>query len=188
MARKSTGKPIHQMSIRDFERIFPDEDACKRYLAEHRWPEFVVCPRCGNADVKPHARPFHWVCDACTPGNNYRFSELVGTIFENSKFDLRQWFRVIHLMLTSKKAISILQVHRYLGFGSYSTAWYICNRIRVGLANEDFRKLTGIANVNESFAAARQRTGIEPSPARSTRTQLNASGPLRNGDPDPDEG
>ena len=62
-------------------------------------------------------------------------------------------------MLTSKKAISILQVHRYLGFGSYSTAWYICNRIRVGLANEDFRKLTGIANVNESFVAGKAKNG-----------------------------
>ena len=121
MARKSRGKPpIRQMTIRDFERIFPDEEACKLYLAEHRWPESVVCPRCGNAEVKPHARSFHWVCYACIPGNNYRFSVLVGTIFENSKVDLRQWFRVIHLMLTSKKGISALQVHRYMGFGSYT--------------------------------------------------------------------
>jgi transposase-like protein len=152
MARKSRGKsPIQQMTIRDFERIFPDEEACKLYLAEHRWPESVVCPRCGNAEVKPHARSFHWVCYACTPGNNYRFSVLVGTIFENSKVDLRQWFRVIHLMLTSKKGISALQVHRYMGFGSYATAWYMCRRIRAGLANEGFRKLMGIVEVDETF-------------------------------------
>src|SRR5947207_9379275 len=32
MARKSRGKPpIRQMTIRDFERIFPDEEACKLY-------------------------------------------------------------------------------------------------------------------------------------------------------------
>src|SRR5437763_15361041 len=85
MARaKQSSKPIHQMTIRDFERMFPDEDACKLYLAEHRWPEFVTCPRCGNPEVKPHARAFHWVCYACAPRNNYRFSVLVGTIFKNS--------------------------------------------------------------------------------------------------------
>ena len=152
MARKSRGKPpIRQMTIRDFERIFPDEEACKLYLAEHRWPESVVCPRCGNAEVKPHARSFHWVCYACIPRNNYRFSVLVGAIFENSKVDLRQWFRVIHLMLTSKKGISALQVHRYMGFGSYATAWYMCRRIRAGLANEGFRKLMGIVEVDETF-------------------------------------
>ena len=32
---------IHQMSIKDFERIFPNEDACKTYLSQNRWPECV---------------------------------------------------------------------------------------------------------------------------------------------------
>src|SRR5438270_9785684 len=152
MARaKQSSKPIHQMTLGDFDRMFPDEDACKLYLAEHRWPEFVTCPRCGNPEVKPHARAFHWQCYACTPGGGYRFSVLVGTVFENTNIDLRQWFRVIHLMLTSKKGISALQVFRYMGFGSYKTAWYMCHRVRAGLANEDFRKLMGIVEVDETF-------------------------------------
>jgi len=158
MARsKQRSKPIHQMAIRDFERMFPDDDACKLYLAEHRWPEFVVCPRCGNPKIKPHARSFHWVCYACTPGGGYRFSVLVGTIFENTNVDLRQWFRVIHLMLTSKKGISALQVFRYMGFGSYKTAWYMCHRVRAGLANEDFRKLMGIVEVDETFVGGKAK-------------------------------
>src|ERR1700738_2037138 len=32
--KKQRSKPIHQMTIRDFERMFPDDDACKLYLAE----------------------------------------------------------------------------------------------------------------------------------------------------------
>jgi IS1 family transposase/transposase-like protein len=156
MARKKQrSKPIHQMTIRDFERMFPDEDACKLYLAEHRWPEFVVCPRCGNPEIKPHARAFHWVCYSCGPG--YRFSVLVGTIFENTNIDLRQWFRVIHLMLTSKKGMSALQIFRYMGFGSYKTAWYMCHRVRAGLAHEDFRKLMGIVEVDETFVGGKAK-------------------------------
>jgi transposase-like protein len=158
MARKKQpSKPIHQMTIRDFERMFPDEDACKLYLAEHRWPEFVVCPRCGNPEVRPHARSFHWVCYACTPSGGYRFSVLVGTIFENTNVDIRQWFRVIHLMLTSKKGISALQVKRYMGFGSYETAWYMCHRVHAGFANEDFRKLMGIVEVDETFVGGKAK-------------------------------
>src|SRR5947209_2448698 len=158
MARaKQSSKPIHQMTIRDFERMFPDEDACKLYLAEHRWPEFVTCPRCGNAEVKPHARACHWQCYACTPGGGYRFSVLVGTVFENTNVDLRQWFRVIHLMLTSKKGISALQIKRYMGFGSYSTAWYMCHRVRAGFANEDFRKLMGVVEVDETFVGGKAK-------------------------------
>jgi hypothetical protein len=156
--RKQSSKPIHQMTIRDFERMFPDEDACKLYLAEHRWPEFVICPRCGNAEVKPHARSFHWVCYACGAGSDgYRFSVLVGTIFENTNIDLRQWFRVIHLMLTSKKGISALQVFRYMGFGSYKTAWYMCHRVRAGLVDREFQKLIGIVEVDETFVGGKAK-------------------------------
>jgi hypothetical protein len=159
MARKKQrSKPIHQMTIRDFERMFPDEDACKLYLGEHRWPEFVICPRCGNPEIKPHVRAFHWVCYSCGPGSDgYRFSVLVGTIFENTNIDLRQWFRVIHLMLTSKKGISALQIFRYMGFGSYKTAWYMCHRVRAGLAHEDFRKLMGIVEVDETFVGGKAK-------------------------------
>ena len=59
---------------------------------------------------------------------------LVGTIFENTNIPMRTWFKVIYLMLTSKKSIAALQVHRMFGFGSYSTAHYMCHRIRAGLA------------------------------------------------------
>jgi hypothetical protein len=51
MARAKQPKQIHQMTIVEWERAFPDEDACCLYLAEHRWPEFVICPRCGNPDI-----------------------------------------------------------------------------------------------------------------------------------------
>ena len=72
-------KQIHQMTIKQWETAFPDEDACCLYLAEHRWPEFVVCPRCGNPEVKAHGTmKWNWLCNACSPsGTNYRFSHIV---------------------------------------------------------------------------------------------------------------
>ena len=60
-------------------------------------------------------------------------------------------------MLTSKKGISALQVFRYMGFGSYNTAWYMCHRVRAGLANEDFRKLMGIVEVDETFVGGKAK-------------------------------
>ena len=49
---------------------------------------------------------------------SYRFSHITGTIFENTNKPLRQWFKVVHLMLTSKKGMSALQIMRYMGFGA----------------------------------------------------------------------
>jgi transposase-like protein len=141
------------MTIRQWEAAFPNDDACKTYLVSCRWPLGVHCPRCGNTEVSEHGtRSFHWQCYACSEkGTSYRFSVLVGTVFENTKYPLRDWFRVIHMMLTSKKGVSALQVHRVIGTGSYRTAWHMCHRIRAGLANEDFRKLMGIVEVDETF-------------------------------------
>jgi hypothetical protein len=77
------------------EAMFPEEDACKGYLKDRRWPDGVHCPRCGNPKVhylKP--RQWHWLCEQCTP-HGYRFSVIIGTIFENTNKPLRDWFRVI---------------------------------------------------------------------------------------------
>ncbi len=83
------------------------------------------------------------------PGG-YRFSVIAGTIFENTNKPLREWYRVIHLMLVSKKGMSALQLYRYMGFGSYKTAWLMCHKVRTALM-EDIDKLGGIVEVDETF-------------------------------------
>jgi transposase-like protein len=150
MARAKQPKPVHQLTAAQFERLFPDEDACRAYLQARRWPEGVHCPRCGNPAVYDLAtRKWHWQCHQCAP-DGYRFSLLVGTIFENTNKPLRDWYRVIHLMLTSKKGISALQIFRFMGFGSYKTAWGMCHKVRVALMT-DIDQLGGIVEVDETF-------------------------------------
>jgi transposase-like protein len=63
-----------QMTLSEWERLFPDDDACKAHLARRRWPEGVRCPRCGSDRVYPLAtRPFHWECPDCRrKGGAYR--------------------------------------------------------------------------------------------------------------------
>ena len=157
-------KRIHQMTIPEWEVAFPTEDACADYLVKHRWPTGIVkCPRCG-AEVthKVATMPYRWQCYSCTPDSGYRFSHIAGTIFENTNKPLRDWFRVIHMMLTSKKGISALQVHRTMGFGSYKTAWYMCHRVRAGLANEEFRRLMGIVEVDETYIGGKSKNRHGP--------------------------
>ncbi len=149
---------IHQMSIAGFERYFPDEEACKSYLQSNRWPNGVCCPRCGNDKVNSLSKmPFKWECSACAVGHSYRFSVLVDTIFENTNKPLRDWFRVMHLMLTSKKGMSALQIFRYMGFGSYKTAWLMCSKIRVALGNVEFRKMVGYVEVDETYIGGKAK-------------------------------
>jgi transposase-like protein len=58
-------------------------------------------------------------------------------------------------MLTSKKGVSALQVHRVIGTGSYRTAWHMCHRIRSGLQERAFKKLIGAVEVDETFVGGK---------------------------------
>jgi transposase-like protein len=158
MARAKQPKQIIQMTVAQFDAMFPNEDACDAYLVRNRWPQGIRCPRCGSERVYPlQTMKWKWECPDCREGGAYRFSHLVGTIFENTKVNLREWFRVVHLMLTAKKGISARQVHRYMGFGSYKTAWYMCHRIRAALQDKEFRKLMGIVEVDETYIGGKNK-------------------------------
>jgi ISXO2 transposase-like protein/transposase-like zinc ribbon protein len=150
-------KPVPQMTTKQFEDRFPigDDEACLRYLVARRWPEGVHCPRCGNADLYDASsyKPFHWQCRECAP-QGYRFSCLSGTIFENTKKPLRDWYRVTHLMLSSKKGMSALQIQRMMGFGSYETAHSMCHKIRAALIAPE-QKLGGIVEVDETWVGGK---------------------------------
>ena len=74
---------IHQMTIPQFEKMFPDEDACCAYLVSHRWPDGVHCPRCGSVRVYAlQTMAFKWECMDCGVSTSYRFSVIAGTIFD----------------------------------------------------------------------------------------------------------
>jgi transposase-like protein len=153
--------------LSDVERAFPTEEACLAYLTEQRWPGGkVTCPRCAS-DKKIYAlkaRPFRWVCKACAK-NGYRFSPLVGTIYENTNVPLRTWFRVIYLVCVSKKGVSAMQVQRMIDPSqggstvSYRTAWYMLHRIRAAMKDDEAltMMLTGEVEVDETYVGGKNK-------------------------------
>jgi transposase-like protein len=152
-AQAAQPKFAPQMTLAEFDALFPDEQSCWIYLLLRRWPEGPQCPRCKNSHVyESTARPWHWQCKQCGKNNRspYRFSLKTGTIFEETKKPLLTWFKVLHLMVTSKKGISAHQIYRLIGSATYETAWYMCMRLRAGMKDPDFRQLMGIVEVDET--------------------------------------
>jgi transposase-like protein len=170
-------KPVPQMTAAQFDAAFPDEDACKAYLVARRWPDGVHCPRCGNPKVYDlKSRQWHWQCEQCAP-DGYRFSHIAGTIFENTNKPLRDWFKVTHLMLASKKGMSAMQIMRYMGFGSYKTAWLMCHKIRTALV-EDISQLGGIVEVDESFIGGKDKNKHWDGDARKRKHRPSTKTPI----------
>jgi hypothetical protein len=151
-------------TISAFDRRFPDDDACKAYLAAHRWPDGVRCPRCNRLEriTAINAKPFSWRCRNadCGGRDGYKFSVTTHTIFQDTKIRLALWFKVAFLILTSKKGISALQIHRVI-FGEdsgsdYRTSWFMCMRWRAAMKGDAF-PLTGIVEVDEMFHGGKEK-------------------------------
>ncbi|HVA84679.1 MAG TPA: transposase, partial [Candidatus Saccharimonadales bacterium] len=58
-------RPSYPRTVADFNRMFPDEDACVAYLAACRWPDGFRCPRCGEREAFDLPRRRLWQCKAC---------------------------------------------------------------------------------------------------------------------------
>ena len=165
------------MTLAQFMATFPTEESCRQYLVERRWPDGVKCPRCGTGEhaYKLRTQAFKWECanPKCRKGHAYRFSVTTATVFENTKIGLVTWFKVLYVMLTSKKGVSSRQVRRQF-FGEQSstrTAWYVGHRLRAAMHDAEFRQLMGIVEVDETFVG-----GKDKNPHASKKTHVRGGG------------
>jgi transposase-like protein len=120
------------------DKIFHDEEAARAHFERIRWPEGRTCPHCGTVGNSTllkgkSTRPGLYKCKDCRKP----FTATMGTIYERSHIPLRKWLLATHLMCSSKKGISAMQLHRNLGFGSYRTAWFMAHRIREAMRSDD---------------------------------------------------
>lgn len=131
------------------------EDEAREHIEKLRWPNGPVCPHCGSVSVyrmggKSH-RPGLLGCSDCRG----HFTCTVGTVMEDSHLPLSTWVRAFHLMATSKKGMSALQLQRNLGIGSYRTAWFLAHRIREAMKCEPVAgMLKGEVQADETYVGA----------------------------------
>jgi transposase-like protein len=141
MNKNGTKQDVNLINL--IER-YHDEDNCRAYLEELRWPNGIACPRCGSTSVSRVQKPRVFDCNSC----RYQFSVTSNTIFHDTHLPLWKWFATIYLMIESRKGISANQVKRTIGV-SYKTAWYLCHRIRATMPENNM--LNGIVEVDETF-------------------------------------
>src|SRR5260221_8317166 len=110
------------------------EDDARAMFERIRWPDGVTCAHCGVIGEfwKLDTRPGLYKCKGCRK----QFTATVGTIFHRSHITLKQWIIAFHLMCSSKKGISALQLQRELGLASYQSAWHLAHRIRHAMKEE----------------------------------------------------
>src|SRR5262245_60814455 len=111
--------------LAEFEDRFSTEEACRAYLVQLRWPGGFRCPRCSHGEAWP-VRTSWLECTRC----HHQTSATAGTIFQDTRKPLRQWFRAVWYVTSQKNGASALGLQRILGIKSYVTAWSWLHRLR----------------------------------------------------------
>ena len=136
----------------EFERRFATEETCRAYLAQVRWPDGMACPRCHQRKAWETTRS-RYECARC----GFQISVLAGTIFQDTKADLRLWFRAMWYVTNQKSGVSALGLQRALGLGSYRTAWSWLHKLRTAMVRPGRERLTAEVEVDEVYVG-----GVEP--------------------------
>ena len=142
-------------SIREFQQVFPDEDACLRYLFNLRWPKGFLCSSCGGTAHYSYPARKTVVCKACR--KHVRLT--AGTIMLRSKLPLSTWFYGAFLTSTLTPGISAVQFQRQLGIKRYETAFHVLHKIRSAMVAPDREPLHGLVEIDETLVGGVHRGG-----------------------------
>src|SRR5262245_12706286 len=78
-----------------------------------------------------------------------KFTVRVGTLYERSHIPLHKWLLATHLIVSSKKGMSAMQLSRMLGV-TYKTSWFMSHRIREAMKPAKVGPLGGEGKVVEA--------------------------------------
>lgn len=146
-------------SIRDFQKLFPDDAACAAYLEKAQWPNGFICRHCShnNEPFRLTTRPGILTCRSCRRQSGL----LKGTAMERSHTPLSIWFWAAYLITSQTPGMSAVQFQRQLGLSRYETAFAILHKLRAAMVRPDHDRIGGLPDtyveVDETLIGGRTR-------------------------------
>ncbi|MFL5730218.1 MAG: 7TM diverse intracellular signaling domain-containing protein [Cytophagaceae bacterium] len=93
---------LKDLTLEEFQKIYPDEEACLKYLADVKWAKSYVCKKCGNKTSSSGKTPYSRRCTRC----GYDESVTSFTLFHNSKIPITKTFYLVYLVLADREISS----------------------------------------------------------------------------------
>jgi transposase-like protein len=137
-------------TFREFQKQYPDDDACLDSILARRYPHAGHCPHCGVESklTRIQGRRAY----ACKEGCHVY--PCAGTIFEHSSTPLTLWFHAMYLMTATRNGVSAKELQRQLGV-TYKCAWRIGHQLRLLMGARDKAanggQLSGHVEMDETY-------------------------------------
>jgi transposase len=170
------------MTVRDFFKRFPTDDACLDHVMNVRFGMRHECGKC-HKDATFHRISGRnaYACAAC----GTHVYPCAGTIFKDSRTSLQTWFYAIYLFVVTRHGVSGKELERNLGV-TYKCAWRMAKQIRILMGGADVAPamLAGHIEIDETYFGPRRPGAGMGATAGGTKTIImgmkQRGGPMRN--------
>ncbi|MEA2825430.1 MAG: transposase, partial [Alphaproteobacteria bacterium] len=120
------------LTIQDFFKRFPTDEACLDHLMKLRFGDDFGCPKCGEiGKFRKLAKHPAYTCNC-----GHHVHPMEGTIFKDTHTPLAKWFYAMYLFTTTRHGVPAKELQRQLGV-SYPTAFRMAHLIRDYMARID---------------------------------------------------
>lgn len=142
-------------TLKEAVLYFADPKNCYEYMVPRRWPNGVICPRCGSDKVAFQPKYNRWQC--AVHHDSRQFTLKTGTIMEDSPLGLDKWLVAMWLIASNRNGVSSYELHRAMKV-TQKTAWFLLHRIRLAMQDEQHGgKLGGEVEIDETFIGGKAR-------------------------------
>jgi hypothetical protein len=114
-----------EVDYEEFSRIYPDREACFKFLADLKWESGYHCRKCNYTHYNAGHLPFSRRCSKC----GYDESAIAYTILQNTRIPINKAFYMIFLLYSTKGKISSHKLSELLSIRQ-STCWTYSSRIK----------------------------------------------------------
>ncbi len=144
------------LTVTDFFRQFPTDDACLEHLWNVRFGDEVECEKCGKVGKFYRLRKEPaYSCPRC----GHHIHPMVGTPFAKSRTPLQKWFYAMYMFTTTRHGVAAKELQRQLGV-TYKTAWRMGHELRKYMADVDGETpLSGDVEADETYVGGRTTGG-----------------------------
>ena len=126
--QKAARIQAREVDFGEFSQLYPDKDACLRYLADLKWHAGYRCRKCGHEKSCEAREPYARRCTRC----RYVESATTGTLLQKCKFAAEKALYAVFLLHTHRGHYAPTELARVLDLRP-ATSWAFAQKVLAAL-------------------------------------------------------
>ncbi|MFN3403107.1 MAG: 7TM diverse intracellular signaling domain-containing protein [Cytophagaceae bacterium] len=136
-----------EISYDEFQKLFPDELSCQRYLYDLKWGQGFICKKCRKSNFTEEQNSFTRKCSNCF----YVESATANTLFHGVKFPLNKAFYIAYESLIKNERLTLDQLSETIDLRK-NTCWKFRKKINTALEKLTSKERQSIKNLEDAIS------------------------------------